>query len=54
MAFFKQFSPEIDYPFLWTENDANNYINTIVATLCSTFNFDESKLRGDDSEKKGA
>ena len=53
MAFFKHFSPEIDYPFLWTENDANNYINTIVATLCSTFNFDESKLRGDDPEKKG-
>jgi len=52
MAFFKQFSPEIDYPFLWTENDANNYINAIVATLCSTFNFDESKLRGDYPEKK--
>ena len=53
MAFFKQFSPEIDYPFVWTENDANNYINTIVATLCSTFNFEESKLRGDNPEKKG-
>lgn len=52
MAFFKQFSPEIGYPFLWTENDANNYINAIVATLCSTFNFDESKLRGDYPEKK--
>jgi hypothetical protein len=39
MTFFKQFSPEITYPFLWTEDDAKNYLDAIVKTLSVTFKF---------------
>lgn len=51
MVFFKQFSPEVTYPFLWTEQDANNYMDAIVKTLHSTFGFDEMVLRGEKTVK---
>ncbi len=47
MVFFKQFSPEVTYPFLWTEHDANNYVDAIIKTLHSAFGFDETVLRGE-------
>ena len=37
MAFFKQFSQEITYPFLWTEKDAGNYVVAIQETLENVF-----------------
>ena len=53
MVFFKHFSPQITYPFLWTEMDSENYINAIVKTLVKEFSFSEASLTGQDSLAQG-